>query len=77
MFTHDKEILKWLCICPKYSRKLPKSFFYDRKNRKQKDRLKMGKSFPSYSNDSRKTEDESQVEKLQVGHSCFRWKVEK
>ena len=28
---------------------------------------KKGKCFPSYSNDSRKTEDESQVEKLQVG----------
>ena len=46
VFSLDKEILKWLSICPKYSRKLPKSFFYDRKKiQKQKHRPKMRKMF--------------------------------
>ena len=76
VFSLDKEILKWLSICPKYSRKLPKSFFTTEKIENKKIAPKQGKCFPSYSNDSRKTEDESQVEKLQVGQlvSGGKWK---
>ena len=62
----DKEILKWLSICPKYSHKLPKSFSVTtEKIRKQKHRPKIGKLF--YSDDTRKTETKDKQRKYRLG----------
>ena len=66
VFSLDKEILKWLSICPKYSHKLPKSFSVTtEKIRKQKHRPKIGKMF--YSDDTRKTEKKDKQRKYRLG----------
>ena len=66
VFSLDKEILKWLSICPKYSHKLPKSFSVTtEKIRKQKHRPKIGKLF--YSDDTRKTETKDKQRKYRLG----------
>ena len=77
VFSLDKEILKWLSICPKYSHKLPKSFSVTTaKIRKQKHRPKIGKMV--YSDDTRKTEKKAWTSRENTGWvACFRWKMEK
>ena len=67
VFSLDQEILKWLSICPKYSRKLPKSFFTTEKIRKQKHGPKIGKMFSFLSGWHKKNRDERQVEKYRLG----------
>ena len=64
VFSLDKEILKWLSICPKYSRKLPKSFFTTEKNSKTKTSPQNEENVFLLIRMTQ--EDESQVEKLQV-----------
>ena len=64
VFTHDKEILKWLSICPKYSRKLPKSFFYDRKKFENKNvapKWQTTSSPPFFLRDSRASKTRARV----------------
>ena len=84
VFSLYKEILKWLSICPKNSRKLPKSFFfYEKSSKRTNESHAMQRSSQDMKNIFRliRMAQENQRRKTSRENTgqlaCFRWKVEK